>query len=143
MQINVDIMSKLTSTHYSQTGFSLAMLILRVTFGSMMIVNHGMEKVIHFAEMQNKFYNFLGLGTTISLGLVLFAELLCSLFIILGLFTRWAVIPLIIAMAVAYFGVHSQKAFSTAEPALSYLAVYLVLLFCGPGKISIDGMIGK
>ena len=138
-----NIMKKLISIHYSSTAFNIAMLLIRVSFGALMMVNHGLVKLMHFSEYQGKFYNFLGLGPSISLGLAIFAELLCSLFLILGLFTRLSVIPLIITMLVAYFGVHSKDALSTAEPALTYLTAYFVLLLCGPGKISVDGMIGK
>ena len=87
--------------------------------------------------------NFMGLGTTVSLALVVFAEFFCSIFLILGLFTRLAVIPIMIEMAVALFKVHNGDLFDAGERATIYLVCTLVILLCGPGKISIDGMIGK
>jgi putative oxidoreductase len=68
---------------------------------------------------------------------------LCALFIILGLFTRIAVIPLIIVMLVAIFGANSAKPLIESELALLYLGAFVTLLFCGPGRISVDGMINK
>ena len=134
---------KILSTKYSAGAFNFSMLLLRVVFGLLMITKHGYDKLVKFPTLQYEFYNFLGLGTRISLGLSIFAEVLCSLFLILGLFTRLATIPLIITMFVAVFGFNAGKPLVESEAALSYLSAYIVLLFCGPGRISIDGMINK
>ncbi len=99
--------------------------------------------MVHFSDLQTQFYNFLGLGMKTSLVLSLFAEIICALFIVLGLFTRLAVIPLIITMVVAIFGADASKPLIESELALLYLGAFVTLLFCGPGKISIDGMINK
>jgi putative oxidoreductase len=135
-------MNKLLSTKYSAGAFNTAMLLLRLAVGFLMI-NHGYGKLVHFGEMQSKFMNFLGLGSTISLALVVFAEFFCSLFLILGLFTRLSAIPLIIATSVALFKAHHADFFGDGEKASLFLGCYLVLLILGPGKISVDGMTGK
>ena len=120
----------------------MAMLVLRFGVGVLMI-NHGYDKLIHFSAMKADFMNFLGLGNSISLTLVVFAEFFCSLFIIIGLFTRLSAVPLIITMAVALFMVFKGEVFGKGELPALYLAVYVVLLLLGPGKISVDGMTGK
>jgi putative oxidoreductase len=119
------------------------MFFLRIVFGVLMIAKYGYFKMIKFEELQTRFYNFLGMGTTFSLILVIFAEVICSAFIILGLFTRVAVIPLIITMLVVVFGANAGKPLIESEPALLFLGAYITLLLCGPGRISIDGMINK
>ncbi len=135
-------MRKLLSTKYSAGAFNAAMLVLRLGVGILMMV-HGYDKLVHFSEYQGKFMNFLGIGTTMSLALVVFAEFFCSLFLILGLFTRLSAIPLIVTMCVALFKAHNADFTGDGEVATIYLTAYLVLLFVGPGKISVDGMIGK
>ncbi len=135
-------MKKLLSTKYSAGTFNVAMLLLRFGVGVLMI-NHGYDKLIHFSAMKADFMNFLGLGNSISLTLVVFAEFFCSLFIIIGLFTRLSVVPLIITMAVALFMVFKGDVFGKGELPALYLAAYVVLLLLGPGKISVDGMTGK
>jgi putative oxidoreductase len=135
-------MKKLLSTSYSAGAFSAAMLILRLSFGVLMMM-HGYDKLIHFGDLQHKFMNFMGIGSTMSLALVVFAEFFCSLFLILGLFTRLAAIPLIIATCVMVFKAHNGEVFGDGQTAALYLTGYLVLLFVGPGRVSIDGMIGK
>ncbi len=136
-------MKRLNSIQYSDGFFNLSMLLIRISFGGLLLVNHGMDKLMKFAELQGRFYSFLGLGSKASLILAIFAEVFCSLFIILGLFTRITVIPLIILMLVAIFGVHSNQPFPQAELAVVYGVAFLVLLFCGPGRISVDGMMKK
>jgi putative oxidoreductase len=135
-------MRKLLSTKYSAGAFSAAMLILRLGLGILMMA-HGYNKLIHFGEMQHKFMNFLGMGSTMSLALVVFAEFFCSLFLIIGLFTRLAAIPLIIATCVMVFKAHNGDVFGEGEHAALYFTGYLVLLFVGPGRVSVDSMIGK
>ncbi|HEY2726864.1 MAG TPA: DoxX family protein, partial [Parafilimonas sp.] len=88
-------MKKILSIKYSAAAFNFSMLFLRVVFGVMLIAKHGYEKLQNFSGMQTKFYNFLGLGSKATLILAIFAEVLCALFVVLGLFTRFAVIPII------------------------------------------------
>ncbi len=135
-------MKKLFSTKYSAGSFNAAMLVLRLGLGILM-AHHGYQKLTHFSDMQGKFMNFMGLGMTVSLSLVIFAELFCSILLILGLFTRLATIPLIIATCVMVFKAHGGDVFGDGEMATLYLTGYIVLLFVGPGRISVDGMIGK
>jgi putative oxidoreductase len=135
-------MKKLMSTGYSAGAFNFAILLLRFSAGILMI-NHGYGKLVHFGEMQTKFVNFLGLGQTVSLSLVVFAEFFCSLFLILGLFTRLSLIPLIVTMCVALFQAHKGDIFGDGQAAALYLSIYITLLIVGPGKISVDGMAGK
>ncbi|MEY2916708.1 MAG: hypothetical protein RIS73_422 [Bacteroidota bacterium] len=135
-------MKKLLSTKYSAAAVSTAMLLLRLSVGILMLL-HGYDKLIHFAAKQNTFMNFLGIGSTMSLALVVFAEFFCSLFLILGLFTRLATIPLIITACVIIFKVNNGHVFKDFENAPLYLIGYLVLLLLGPGRVSVDSMIGK
>ncbi len=135
-------MKRFLSTNYSDGAFNFGMLILRVGLGVLML-NHGYEKLVHFSSMKGDFTNFLGIGSTLSLTLDIFAEFFCSIFLILGLFTRLAVIPILIAMSVALFKAHHGQLFGPGERAAIYSACCIALLFCGPGKVSVDGMIGK
>ena len=135
-------MKKIFSTKYSAGAFSAAILLLRLALGILMM-HHGYQKLMHFSDIQGKFMNFMGLGTTVSLALVVFAEFFCSMFLILGLFTRLAAIPLIIATLVMVFKAHNGDVFGDGETAAIYLSGYIVLLLVGPGRVSVDSMIAK
>lgn len=135
-------MKKLLSTKYSANAVHAGMLILRIGVGVLML-SHGYSKLIGFDTMQNNFMNFLGIGKTASLAAVIFAEFFCSVFLILGLFTRLATIPLIITMSVALFKAHNLDIFGKGELPALYLTAYILLLLLGPGKISADNALGK
>jgi putative oxidoreductase len=134
---------KILSINYSDGAFNFSMFFLRIVFGLLIIVKHGYFKMTNFSTIEPQFYNFLGIGTKLSLILSIFAEVLCALFIVLGLFTRFAAVALIITMLVAIFGAGATKPLIESELALLYLGAFVALLFCGPGKISIDGMMNR
>lgn len=135
-------MGKLTSTSYTTGAFNAGMLIARLGLGGLMM-KHGYDKLIHYNTYKAQFINFMGMGSGLSLSLTIFAEFFCALFILIGLFTRLATIPLIIVMCVALFKAHNSDFLGEGEMATLYLAGYLSILFVGPGKISVDGMMGK
>ena len=135
-------MRKLLSTHYSAGAFNTVMLFLRIVAGGLMLV-HGYDKMVHFNETSAHMMNFMGIGSKATTALVIFAEFFCSLFIILGLFTRLACIPLIICMSVALFMAHNGDFLGKGQVAALFLISYVVLLFVGAGKVSVDSMVGK
>lgn len=131
------------STRVSENALSFALLVLRVGAGSLMLVQHGFDKLMHFAQKAPRFSDPFGIGSTTSLSLVIFAEFFCAAFVIVGLFTRLACIPLVIAMAVALLYRHNGQFFGEGESAGLYLVCFISLLFAGPGKVSLDRFIGK
>lgn len=119
------------------------LFVVRVFIGFAMI-SHGFPKLMRLAgDEEISFYNFLGLGEYTTLVIAVIAEFVCSIFIILGLFTRFAISILIITMSVIAFMVHAGDPFSDKEMSLIYLSVYLLLFAFGPGKFSVDGMISS
>ena len=135
-------MKKLFSTGYTDSAFNIALFILRVGSGILMI-HHGYDKLVKFSEYAPKFMHFLGLSGSISLSLVIFAEFFCSIFLMLGLFSRLACIPLMIDTFVAVAKAHNYDILGDGEHASLFFLIYLTILFIGPGKISVDGMINK
>ena len=120
----------------------IAKLILRIVFGGFMLFSHGWSKMFKlFGEAEIKFADPIGLGMSTSLGLTVFAEVLCAAFILVGMFTRWATVPLIITMLVAAFIIHGQDPFGDKEMALIYLFGYISIWLLGPGRYSLDAQI--
>ena len=136
-------MKKLFSTRVSENALAFALLVLRVGAGSLMLMKHGLDKLMHFSQKAGGFADPFGIGSTASLSLAVFAEFFCAVFIILGLFTRLATIPLIIAMSVALFVAHQGDFFGKGELAGLFFIVFVTLLFTGPGKVSLDRLIAK
>lgn len=119
------------------------LLILRVFIGLTMLFSHGWGKMERVLEGNFEFVDVMGIGEAPSLILAVFAEVVCSAFLALGLFTRLALVPLITTMLVAVFYVHMDDPFSKQEFGLLYLIPYVVLFLTGPGKYSIDAKLFK
>ena len=100
----------MTSTYH------IGLLLLRLGFGGMMLT-HGIPKLMKLVQGNMEFGDPLGIGSTLSLILVVIGEAICPLLIIIGYRTRLATIPTIITMAVAAFIVHAGDPFGTKEKA--------------------------
>jgi len=115
----------------------VALLILRIGAGALMLT-HGFPKLMRILDGNFSFGDPIGIGPVASLILVTFAEFLCSLFVMAGLFTRASLIPLMIAMAVAAFIAHAGDPFGDKELPLFFLISFATLFLTGPGKYSLD-----
>lgn len=133
---------KLSATKISPKTLSFGLLLFRLCLGGLMIANHGWKKIVNYEVLQNEFFNFLGLGSQISLILAITVEILCSILLIFGLYTRVALIPLIVTMLVA-IGTHGWQIFGEAELGFLYLIGFVFLLIVGPGDNSIDARMNK
>jgi putative oxidoreductase len=122
---------------------NIGLFILRVSLGLMMISMHGWGKLMNFGAKSATFPDVIGLGTQVSLSLAVFSEFFCSIFLIAGLLTRWASLPLIATMGVAAFIHHASDPFQVKEKAILYLVGFVVLFFTGAGEYSIDKLIKK
>ena len=106
------------------------------------MLTHGIGKFEKlFSGEPIMFPDPVGLGATASLALVVFSEVFCSIFLILGVATRFSAIALIVTMLVAAFVAHANDGFGKQELPLLYTAVYVVLLICGAGKVAVDSWI--
>jgi len=122
---------------------SLGLLVMRLAAGGMMAVGHGWGKLATFSETASRFPDPLGIGSSsMSLALVVFAELFCSLAVMIGFATRFAAIPIIVTMCVAAFSIHADDPWAKKEFALLYVIPFLTLVFTGAGKFSVDEYVG-
>lgn len=131
-------MRKLFTTDTKYLNNDLALLVARFAFGVLML-SHGIPKMqMLFSGDPIQFPAVFGMSAELSLTLAVFAEVFCSLLILIGFGTRLAAVPLIITMLVAVFSIHAADVFAKKELAVLYLAGYVVLFVAGSGKYSID-----
>ncbi len=135
-------MKNFFSTKYSDAAFNIGMFVLRVFLG-LVLISHGYPKLVHFSTMRHKFMNFLSLGSTTSLVLIIFAEFFCGFLLIIGMFTRLAAIPVVIGMGVVFFMASNADLFGEGERGGVYMAASFLILLVGAGRISVDGMMKK
>lgn len=91
-----------------------------------------MEGVVEFFKSQHIIVpSFLG-------PFVAYAEFVCGILFILGVFTRVAALVMVAVFICAISIVHIDDNYTATFPAIVMLMGSLYLLFCGPGKISVD-----
>jgi putative oxidoreductase len=135
---------------------SLGILTLRVMIGLMMLIGHGIPKILGYAALKDKFYvpelfPLNHLSSSVSLMACIGAEAGAAILIILGLATRPAAFVLAFNMVVAVFGVLGTAPWFVAPPdvlvakelGLLYLIPLIVLILTGAGHWSLDAGIYK
>ena len=128
------------STNLSQNG---GILLLRISSGVLLLMNHGWDKIISGADKWN------GLGRTglMPLGIeyfhtffgfmAAFSESICAVLVVIGLLTRPAAALITITMLVgANFHISLGK--GSSEMALMYGIIFLSIGLLNPGKYSLD-----
>lgn len=123
-------------------SLSVAALVLRLMVGGAML-SHGIPKLLAFGTLSANFPDPLGVGSFVSLMLSIGAEVGCSVLLILGLFTRLALLPLLFTMLMAFFVIHAADPFAVKELAMTYIAIYIAIFSLGAGRFSLDSLIFK
>lgn len=146
-------MMKLNLRTSSAIQLDFGILIIRIIIGILMAF-YGYEKLVHFQEMAASDFwannvSFLGQKGAFPLALTVFAEFFCSLLLIIGLFTRLSLLPLLFCMAYIFLVIFPFSIISSGDNGMEinttffYFIIYLGLFFTGPGKYSLDYMLLK
>ena len=118
----------------------LATLLLRLIFGGM-FVYYGYMKAANYEAFASMFQDIIGIGAKLSFNLVIFAELVCGFFILIGLLTRFSVIPVFITMIIAFFVAHANDGFNDKAIAFVYMLLCIVIFILGSGRYSADAVL--
>jgi len=121
--------------------------VLRVVVGIVFLVHGGQKLVVFGFGGVAGFLGQVGIPAPGLAAVILTAvESLGGLALLLGLFTRWAAIPLAIVMLVAILTVHLKAGFFLPdgyEFALTLLGANVALALLGSGEASVDGVLEK
>lgn len=116
---------------------SFAILFFRV-FTGLMMIPYGVGKIEKFDEFTVDFFGDpIGIGMMPSLLLTIFAQLVCSLFVVVGFQTRISALILAFNMAVA-IKFHFFDPFSVKALPILFLGMYCMLVMLGGGNYSLD-----
>jgi putative oxidoreductase len=120
---------------------SIGLLVLRVSIAALLFFGHGWGKITHIGEYAGGFPDPLHVGSTVSFWLVVLAEVFCTPLVAAGLFTRFALIPIIGFLCVATFIYKGAQPFGKRELDLLYLVPAIAVFLTGPGRFALDAWI--
>lgn len=110
------------------------LFFLRLTGGLLLLYVHGLPKVLNFHEELTRIEDPFGFGPWFSLLPAILAEVVCPIFIIFGVGTRLACLPIIGVLLVAMLAVHPQWSIAEGHFGWLLLIIFTTLALTGPGK---------
>jgi len=134
-------MQKFLRLEFVPSSVNFGLLVLRVWLGASIALLHGWGKVTTLVSGHNMFeHPVAGLPPWVAFVLATFAEFVCGILMVIGLWTRFAALFLVATMGVAFFVAHGMtlRGQMSGEIAFLYLAGFTTLLITGAGKFSVD-----
>jgi putative oxidoreductase len=119
------------------TSTDMALWWLRISGSLMLLLVHGLPKLLHFQHDLGLIEDPFGIGVRWTLSLAIFAEVLCPILIILGVFTRLATLPILFLLAVSVICVHPDWSLAEGQFAWLLLIVFSTILIGGAGRLAI------
>ncbi len=111
------------------------LLFLRVSGALFLLWVHGLPKVLHSREQLTLIEDPFHLGAHVTLGLAIFAEVLCPLLIVAGVLVRLACLPIIAVLVIAMLVVHPEWTLLEGQFGWLLLIIFTSLLIAGPGRL--------
>jgi len=119
------------------------LLVLRLFAGLAMAFAHGLGKLPPSPGFVNTVGNLGFPAPELFAWSAGVAEFAGGLLLAIGLLTRPASLAIALTMAVAAFGQHAADPFAGKEKALLFMFVALMFLLTGPGRFSVDALLGR
>ena len=114
-----------------------AMLFFRIAISLELIIVHGLKKV-GIGGISEVVPNPFGIPQFLNETLAIAANLLFPQLIIVGLFTRYATIPILAVTLTGYFIVHGNDPLLVRDIPFMFSLGYGLIAIVGPGKYSLD-----
>jgi putative oxidoreductase len=111
-----------------------ALLFLRVSASLLVLLVHGLPKVLHVRGQLGAIEDPLHLGSVFTLGFAIFAEVVCPLLMILGIATRLAALPILVVTVVALTLVHPDWTLEQGQFAWMLLILFGTVAIGGAGR---------
>ncbi|NDL65133.1 DoxX family protein [Acerihabitans arboris] len=122
---------------YLTPQVDLGLLFLRLAGCFMLLYVHGAPKVLHYADELARIEDPFGLGASLSLWAAIFAEVVCPVFILLGVFTRMACLPIVVVLLIAMVAVHPDWSVAEGQFGWLLLIIFTTIALAGPGRLSL------
>lgn len=132
--------------YFKTTGYSfthMGRLFMRLFVG-LMLAQFGVRQLAEPDMLWDPFFDIPFVATGLQEWLVICVEIICSFFIMIGLFMRVMIIPPFILMIASChhifmrFGISSLEAIQLLSVPFLFMGIYFFMILVGPGKISVD-----
>lgn len=143
IQMNISLKKIIFNPWANKSTSDLSLLVFRVLLSLSMINTHGIKKLLDFEGTIQHIPDPMGIGGEISAIIAIVANIVAPVFIILGLGTRLATLPILSVTLMGFFIVHGNDPWSVRDVPLMYSLTYLLILFMGAGKYSLDSKFFK
>jgi putative oxidoreductase len=118
-----------------------ALLLMRIVIAGYLAINQGWPTFQNFMNGVTEYPDPLHLGARTTMALMVFTEVGCASFVLVGLFTRLLAIPVAFGFTVAVFIHHWSDPFGWKELPSLYWVSFIAFAILGPGKYSLDYLI--
>jgi putative oxidoreductase len=125
------------SVSHALTLLGIGLLFMRVSAALLLLQVHGLPKLLNWSTELQRIEDPFGLGASLTLGLAVFAEVLCPLLLILGVYARLACLPVLAVLAVAVVIVHPEWTLEQGQFAWLLIILFAGLALTGPGPLVI------
>lgn len=122
---------------WADLSLPFGLLFLRVSAAVLLLQIHGLPKLLDWSVELQRIEDPFGLGATLTLGMAVFAEVVCPVLLILGVFARLACLPVLAVLGVALVVVHPEWTLGEAQFAWLFAVLYAGLAITGPGAWTI------
>lgn len=128
---------------WSVLSSDFAMLWLRLLGSLLLIVVHGLPKLLHFQQQLLVTEDPFGMGAQLTLILAIFAEVVCPIGIIFGFLTRLATLPILFLLAVSVIYVHPEWSLWEGQFAWLLLIIFSAILIGGTGRFGVVQLVSN
>ncbi|AZF52787.1 DoxX family protein [Pseudomonas sp. R4-34-07] len=113
----------------------VGLLFLRVSGALFLLWVHGLPKLLNYSDQLKLIEDPFHLGAPTTLLLAIFAEVLCPLLIIAGVWTRLACLPILAVLVIALLVVHPEWTLFEGQFGWLLMIIFTSILIAGPGSL--------
>lgn len=128
----------MNASRWDEWAQDLGLFFLRVSGALFLLWVHGLPKLLNYSAQLLVIEDPFHLGANVTLMLAIFAEVLCPLLIIAGIFVRLACLPILSVLLIALLVVHPQWSLDEGQFGWLLLILFTSLFIAGPGRLALN-----
>lgn len=137
------IIKKVVGSEPLGKNYDVVLLVFRILLSVELMYAHGLKKIGIGVMEAEKVPNPIHLPEAINSMFAISANLFFPILVILGFFTRLSVLPILAVTLTGYFVLHFNDTPLVRDMPFMYSLSYLLILFLGAGKYSVDQYLQK